>query len=424
MIKAMKPLFLMLVLAAGIVFAVSGCSSDDDMTSPLDTDIPVNHGVKEVTDTVNPLGDAAKTLNGEMAALTFNELTPLTDVVSPTTRGEGDEAFAEFERKLSALLDILKTTEGSGRRSATLGHRFSFQAFNDALKLAWEMSVTLSDQGDSSSSWFGLNSTKEGEVNYNAGDGNQYTVKGVIDKDTWVKFRGFKTEIVVTRASEFYIYKNGEQVIKMVSSSDCERPIWLPVIINDVFYTGQMYYRDYEINLTYDKNSSHRRTIDLTYGKANKESPILIMTICLEDDADIPKIVTHDVNVKADLTVKALEGNLVFYGDIKNVNYLVVDGVKLSKCMKEGTTEEECKRIVTEFNDNLTLSIELSGNSVGNIFMDSQYDAVTGLYYPTIMLHSSMLGSNDYRLTKLLEMLGVDVPDILKNVAEINNATE
>ena len=43
-------------------------------------------------------------------------------------------------------------------------------------------------------------------------------------------------------------------------------------------------------------------------------------------------------------------GVLTFEGTSNNVNYLVIDGVRLSRCMKEGTTEQECKEMVDKFN--------------------------------------------------------------------------
>jgi hypothetical protein len=51
--------------------------------------------------------------------------------------------------------------------------------------------------------------------------------------------------------------------------------------------------------------------------------------------------------------------------------------------------------------------------------MGTLYDDVTNRFYPTIMVHADLLGKEDYTLTNLLEMMGVDVPTILKNAAEM-----
>ena len=357
-----------------------------------------------------------------MLCLNFQELEALKEVVPYTTamtRADENNERTEFENKLSELLTLLEG-EQAKTRSVTLGRRFSFQAFNDALKLAWDLSVTLGDMGESSSSWFGLNTTKRGEVNYTAKDGSQYTVKGEIVKEVTIKWRGFKTRTVVNKASEFYIFKNNEQVVKIESGSESERPWWLPIIIKDYFYNGQMYYRDYEINLTYDKNSSHRRTVDLTYGKVDEETPLLTMTANLEDDGDILKLITHDVKVHADFTVKAMDNMLVFEGTTDNVNYLVVNGVKIAKCMEEGTTEQECKAIVADFNSNLKLSLLMADVPVGDLYMDAVQNAQNGLYYPTVMIHSEMLGNKDYSVIAILQMLGVELPEIFRTVAQIS----
>lgn len=424
--KSIYSLFLMLSLTAGILF-IAGCSStDDDKNVPA---ISPDTNKKDVTETKTPLANAAISLNENMADLDFSTLKSLTETVpslnasAPTmTRGDGSNAAIEFESKLKRLLTILQGEEGTTRSlpSVTLGRRFSFQAFNEALQLAGEISITLGEQGESSSSWFGLNSTKNGEVNYTARNGEKYTVKGIVDKNVEVQFRGFNTKLVVTKATELFIYKNGEQVLKILSSSENNRPVWLPILIRDNFYTGQLFYGDFEISLTYDKVSTHERTVDLVYSKADIEGTLLTMSVKLEDDADLKKLLTHDVTVKGTFTVQALDGLLNLNGDVKNVNYLVENGIKISKCMKEGTTEEDlCNSLITDFNDNITLTMSLEDTPIGNIYMGSQYDMPTKRFYPTIMVHSDLLGSEDYRLTHLLEILGVDTPDILKNVAEI-----
>lgn len=419
-------LFLMLSLTAGTLF-MTGCSSTDE-DKEVPSSIPASQHEQDVTETKTPLATAAINLNEQMANLDFSVLEPLAETVpsinasAPAmTRGDGDNAAVEFESKLKRLLTILQDKETTrSLPSVTLGRRFSFQAFNEALQLAWDISVTLGEQGESSSSWFGLNKTMTGEVNYTARNGDKYTVKGVIDKNVEVQFRGFKTKLVVTKASEMFIYKNGDQVLKILSSSENNRPIWLPILIRDNFFTGQLFYDDFEVSLTYDKVSTHERTVDLVYSKAGIEGALLAMSVKLEDDADLKKLLSHDVQVKADFTVKALDGLLNLNGTVQNVNYMVVDGIKVSKCMKEGcTTEAECNSLTADFNNNIKLTLTLQDMPIGDIYMGTLYDDVTNRFYPTIMVHADLLGKEDYTLTNLLEMMGVDVPTILKNAAEM-----
>lgn len=405
MMKTTKSFFPMLLLTAGLI-VWSGCSKDDDYEQTVSKEIPAS-----------PLLDAANTFNEQMAGLNFQELAPLAEVVPATTRANNGTR-GEFETKLSTLLTLLQAEQAT-TRSVTLGHRFSFHSFNSALQLAWDLSVILGDEGESCSSWFGLNSTKKGEVYYTAKNGSLYTVKGLIDKEVTIQFRGFNTKVVVKKACEFFIFKDGEQVLKIQSGSEDNRPVWLPILIKDIFYTGQMYYRDYEINLTYDKHSAHNRTLDLVYGKTGEEVPLLTMSAQLEDDADILKIIKHDVNVRANFTVTAMN-MLTFEGTSNNVNYLVIDGVRLSRCMKEGTTEQECKEMVDQFNENLTLNLLLADVPMGWLYMGVQQDARTNLYFPTVMIHTTILGEGDYPVTTLLQMMGVDIPDILLTAAQIN----
>ena len=411
-----KRIFWSMVVALTMGIALTSCSSSND------DDSSTSQEATQAEKAPSPVETAAEALNQEMAGLDFRELEALAAVVPVTTRGNAGEAATEFESKLKTLLDLLKTDVPTTRRaSGTLGHRFSFQAFNDALQLAWDISVILGDQGESSSSWFGLNSTKQGEVNYTARDGSQYTVKGVIDKETWVKFRGFKTEFVVTKSSDFQIFKNGDQVLKILSGSEDNRPAWLPILIKNLFYTGQLYYGGYEVNMTYDKSSTHQRSVVLTYGKADQEAPLLTMSMQLEDDADIQKLLRHDVKVQADFTVEAMDANLIFNGHVNNVNSLIVNGLKTSQYMKEGTTKEECESIVADFNDNLSLTLKLMGYPVGNLYMGVEYHESDSRYYPVIMIHTTILGEEDYVLTTLLQMLGVDLPELLMTAAEIES---
>ena len=404
----------MLLMTASI-FVLSGCSKDDDYQAD-------DQAKEDAVLTANPLMDAAKSFNEQLSDLNFQELKGLKEVVPYTTamtRADENNERTEFENKLSTLLDLLEGQQAT-TRSVTLGRRFSFQAFNDALSLAWDLSVTLGDMGESSSSWFGLNSTKRGEVSYTAKDGSQYTVKGEIIKEVSIKWRGFKTRTVVNKASEFYIYKNNEQVVKIESGSESERPWWLPIIIKNYFYNGQLYYRDYEINLTYDKNSAHRRTVDLTYGKVGEETPLLTMTAKLEDDGNLQKLLTHDVKVHADFTVKTMNNLLGFVAATDNVNYLVVNGIKVAKCMENGTTEEECKAIVADFNSNLKLSLLMADVPVGELYMDAVQNTQNGLFYPTVMIHSDMLGDKSFSVAAILQMLGVEIPEILRTAAQIS----
>ncbi len=401
---------MVLMLAVGLMVC-AGCSKSDDTTTE-------EKGGNVLVDT--PLMTAASSVNERMAGLDFQELAPLARVVPLTTRSDDYSMLREFETKLSALLNVLQGEQSASNRAQ--GRRFTFQAFNDALQLAWDLSVMLGDEGESSSSWFGLNSTKEGEVTYTLQDGSEYLVKGTIEKEVTVEFRGFKTKFVVKKASEFFIYKNGEQVLKILSGSENNRPVWLPILIRDDFYIGQVWYRDYEINLTYDQDSTHSRSVALTYCKGDEETPLLTMSARLEDDADILKIVKHDVQVHGDFTVTTMNNLLTFVGETDNVNYLVVNGVQVAGYLEQGTTKEVCERVVASMNENLKLRLMMAGVSVGNLYLDTVYNAATGRYFPTIMVHFNMMGDQDYPITTILEMLGVEVPEFLRTVARLTAA--
>ena len=391
--KTMQSLWLLLLLAVGLTVWTACSSSDDTTTEQKGGDDQSDKGLSDT-----PVMKAASNLNDQMAGLNFQELDLLAERVPVMTRSDALDMVAEFETKLSALLKILQGEPSAAQRAQ--GRRFTFQAFNDALQLAWDLSVMLGDDGESSSSWLGL-------------------VKGTIEKEVTVQFRGFKTTFVVKKASEFYIYKNGEQVLKILSGSENNRPVWLPILIRDNFYIGQLYYRDYEINLTYDKDSTHSRSVMLTYSKADATTPMLTMSARLEDDADVLKLLTHDVQVHGEFTVSAMDNMLSFVGETNNVNYLVVDGVRIARYMEQGASKEDCERVVASLNENLTLRLMLGNAQVGSLYVATVYNAATGLYHPTIMLSTTVMGDKDYSIAAILDMLGVELPGILRTVAQI-----
>ena len=396
----MKQKHLLTMMVAFALLMLSACSSDDSQNAE-----------SEKMAVLRPLDVAANELNQNLEGLDFKELDPLAEAITSGTRADGEGS--EFDVKLSTLLSLLKGDEGKG---VTLGRRFSYDAFNTALELAYDLSVILKDNGESSSSWFGLKADGRGEITYTARNGQQYHISAEMEKDISI----YRWNFYVTGASQFYIYKGDELVLRLLSNTERNRPVWLPLLIRGNSFTGELLYRDYVVTLDYRQLHTHERSVVLTYGKSADESPLLVMNTTLTDDADILKLIKHDVTVEADFTVSAMDGLFVFSGHSSNVNYLVVNGVKIAKCMQEGTTEEECQQLVADFNDNLKLSLLVQTTSLGDLFMGIVRDPATGRSYPTVMVS---LPSDDEAipLTTILDKLGIDIPNILQTVAQFDD---
>jgi hypothetical protein len=395
----MKQIRLLTLMVAFALLMLSACSSDDSQNAE-----------SEKMAVLHPLDVAANELNQNLEGLDFKELDPLAEAITSGTRADGEGS--EFDVKLSTLLSLLKGDEGKG---VTLGRRFSYDAFNTALELAYDLSVILKDNGESSSSWFGLKADGRGEITYTARNGQQYHISAEMEKDISI----YRWNFYVTGASQFYIYKGDELVLRLLSNTERNRPVWLPLLIRGNSFTGELLYRDYVVTLDYRQLHTHERSVVLTYGKSADESPLLVMNTTLTDDADILKLIKHDVTVEANFTVSAMDGLFVFSGHSSNVNYLVVNGVKIAKCMQEGTTEEECQQLVADFNDNLKLSLLVQTTSFGDLFMGIVRDSATGRSYPTVMVN---LPSDDEAipLTTILDKLGIDIPNILQTVAQFD----
>ena len=396
----MKQIRFFAIMAGLSALMFSACSSDDSDNSE-----------SEKIAVLSPLDAAANKLNQNLEGLDFKELDPLAETVVNKTRADGEAS--EFDVKLSTLLTLLKGDEGKG---VTLGRRFSYDAFNSALELAYDLSVILKDNGESSSSWFGLKADGRGEVTYTARNGEQYHISAEMEKDISI----YRWNFYVTGASQFHIYKGDELVLRLISNTEKNRPVWLPLLIRGNSFTGELLYRDYVVTLDYKQLHTHERSVVLTYGKSADESPLLVMNTTLTDDADIIKLIRHDVTVEADFTVTAMDGLFVFSGYSSNVNYLVVNGIKIAKCMEEGTTEEECQQLVADFNENLKLSLLVQTAPLGDLFMGIVKDPATGRCYPTVMVSMPQVSDEAIPLTTMLDKLGIDIPNILQTVAQLD----
>ena len=386
------------MMAISGALLLGACSSDDE-----------NLESQKVTP-LSPLETVANDLNEDMEGLDFKDLDPLAEVINSKTRGDSEDS--EFEVKLSTLLTLLKGDEEKG---LALGRRFTYNDFNAALELAYDLSTILKENGESSSSWFGLKADGRGEISYTAHNGQQYHISAEMEKDISIYRRNF----YITGSSQFYIYKGDELVLRLISNTERNRPVWLPLLIRGNSFSGELLYHDYVVTLDYRQLHTHERSVVLSYGKSESESPLLVMNTMLTDDADILKLIKHDVTVEADFTIEAKEGLFVFNGHANNVNYLVVDGAKIAKYMKEGTSEEECQQLVADFNDNLKLSLLLQTAPMGDLFMDVVRDDATGLCYPTIMVRIATI-EEPIALTTLLEKLGINMAGILTEPAMIN----
>ena len=396
----MKQIRFLAIMAGLSALMFSACSSDDSDNSE-----------SEKIAVLSPLDAAANKLNKNLEGLDFKELDPLAETVVNKTRADGEAS--EFDVKLSTLLTLLKGDEGKG---VTLGRRFSYDAFNSALELAYDLSVILKDNGESSSSWFGLKADGRGEVTYTARNGEQYHISAEMEKDISI----YRWNFYVTGASQFHIYKGDELVLRLISNTEKNRPVWLPLLIRGNSFTGELLYHDYVVTLDYRQLHTHERSVVLTYGKSADESPLLVMNTTLTDDADIIKLIRHDVTVEADFTVTAMDGLFVFSGYTSNVNYLVVNGIMIAKCMEEGTTEEECQQLVADFNDNLKLSLLVQTAPLGDLFMGIVKDPATGRCYPTVMVSMPQVSDEAIPLTTMLDKLGIDIPNILQTVAQLD----
>ena len=283
--------------------------------------------------------------------------------------------------------------------------------------MAYDLSTILKENGESSSSWFGLKADGRGEVTYTARDGQKYLVKAEMEKDISI----YRWRFYITGSSQFYIYKGDDLVLRLISNTEKNRPVWLPLLVRGNSYTGELLYHDYVVTLDYRQEHTHERSVVLTYGKTYIDSPLLVMNTTLTDNADILKLFKHDVNVEADFTLTAIDELFVFNGHSENVNYLVVDGVKIAKYMKEGTTEEECQQLIADFNDNLKLSLQLQTIPLGDLFMGMVQDSATGRCYPTVMLRSPLNNDEEVPITTMLKRLGIDIPEILQTVAQFED---
>ncbi len=404
--KTMKSIFLILSLTVGML-VVSGCSNQDEEAAPIVN--PQDNAEENDSIANTPLFMAAREVNENMAGLNFKELEPLRAAM--TTRSDDNSALSAFQEKLNNLIDKLR---GDITISLPYGQRFTYSSFNDVLDLSWEISGSIELGRESSTYFLGKHTNAKGQAIFTGSDGSLYTIDAEIDKDVDIRDWYINTN----GRRNLIIYKGEELLLKIISAYEKDSPLWLPFITKNHSMTGEIIYRDYDIGLAYNKEGSHERKVDLSYAKVGSEKPLLTMTTMLYDNTDLFKLLTHDVNVQAEFTAKALEGLLTFNGKVRNINYLVVNSIQLSKCIKEGTTEENCNSMCNEFNANLTLSMQLAELDAGDIFMGPVYDEENNCYKPTLLINSEFMGFKNYPITQILESMGISLDDLMNSVTQ------
>ncbi len=399
--KTINSLFLVLSMVAGMIM-VSACSNHDDTNASSNQEEEVSNG---------PLETAAVTLNNDMSDLSFVELEPLENAVkaeitnSTSTRNGVSDLLNEFQQKLLSLLDLLK---GDINVQLPYGARFNYQSFNDVLDMAWEVSGTLQAGRETDTYFLGKHSNIKGDAVYTASDGTVYTISAEFDKDVNIRNWSY----TVAGARQLTIYKGEELLLSIITDNEANRPLYNPFKVRETM-AGQITYRDYNITLTYQRPHVSERNANITYSKANSNKPLIVLTTQVTDDANIWKTITHNVTYEAEFISSAMDNLLILKGKVNNVNNLVVDGIELSKFMKEGTTQERCNSLANDFNENLTLELYLEELKIGDIYMGTQYDSTTALFKPTIMLKAEIMGGGDYDLITLLASMGVSVNDIM-----------
>ena len=392
-------LFAVMLSTGGMLFV--GCSSDESPDVSDNTD----NGVVAS----NPLADAAKQIDQNMADLDFSELEGLGVAAETRTRGAGDDS--EVSRLVSELVALLR-----GDKGATLsgGRRFSYQGFNDVLSLSFELSGRLELNRESDASFLSKYTKGEGEVSYTTADGDQYTVVGMTEKDVSLK----SWSINVEKGSELTIYKNEVLLLGLKAYVTADGPVWLPLLIRGNSFIGELTYHGYVVALGYDRENSHRRSVTLNYRKADSEMSLIDMTMQLEDNASIHRIVTHNVNIEADFDVNALEGLFKLTGHSSNVNYLIVRSKAIVDCLRDGVTDESsCQQLADELNDNLTLSLGLYREELGNLFFAPLYVEKKGCWVPALVIDLPQYGGRMV-VNDLLESFGVDLAEVLSNIAD------
>ena len=413
MTKRINALFLLLSLMTAMLVA-TGCSKDDSKTS---VEQPAGSIENEPVD---PLTQTTDELNKELAGLNFQDLEPLYKAShsmaqsKDLTRGTADELFANFSSKLANLLELLR---GNFNVALPYGVRFTYKSFNDVLDATWDVAGSIEAGLEGSTYYFQRNSNGRGQVSYKADDGSNYVIEAVMDKDTYIA----DWNINVTRARLLIITKDGDQVLKITTGSRRERPLWaliLPFIVRENTFTGEVIYKDFDITLDCERESTHRRNVDITYAKVGDTEPILVMNTVLTDDSNIWKLITHDIDFKANFIVKALNGTLVFDGTVENVNCLVLDGISLNQLMEQGTEKkEDCDKLVENLNSNLNLKMYLMDVDLGKLFLSTVYDEEAQVYKPTIFVNSQLFGNQDYVLSEILKRMGVNMDGILQAAA-------
>lgn len=401
--KTINSLFLMPLAVIGMLM-FTACGSNDDVDKTPVIAEPEDKGSSVPSD---PMTSAVGKLNTSLSGLDFQELAPLANAIESeqTTRGGADDMLSEFQSKLMSLLDAL--FKSNFNLTLPYGARFNYESYNNVLNLSWDLAGTLKAGRESSTYFLGKHTTLTGDAQYQSADGSVYVISAVMDKD--VDLRNWS--YTIQGARQLVITKNGEQLLRIVSDSESNRPMYNPFKVRSSM-AGEVIYRDYDITLTYNHPHTHERYAVLGYGKVGEEQPMMVMETKLTDDAGFFDFITGNAVFAADFSVKAIDGLLLLKGTSENVAYLVRTGIELSRCMSEGSTEEHCAELVKGMNENLKMQLYLSELLLGDIYVDCQYDAEAATFRPVFMMQSELLGGS-VNISQMLASMGVSLDDLL-----------
>ena len=90
---------------------------------------------------------------------------------------------------------------------------------------------------------------------------------------------------------------------------------------------------------------------------------------------------------------------------------------KIINSLEGLSSEAECNALVNGFNSNLSLAMDMKGESLGKIYMITKYNETTGKYEPLLVLNSEMLGG-EILIDQILAMLGVSLRETLTSLSQ------
>lgn len=392
---------------------VSSCSSDDSQLEEV-----TQPKIESSTTYSQTLTDASKKLNLELSSINLGDLAPLDDALNNGCECEckcGDncncEGCKDNHKKFSeALKELLNKLNEDFSTVKPYAHTYTFEDIMKYLKLTWTFSGFNGIGREDGKGFVENANTKMFECVYKTDAGTYIVTTG-----NGVFHQTFDRVSDGHTAQRLLIKKDDVSLLDITVSKFVGEHRALPFMpAESIDYMGNIKLKGLSISLDMNSEEAHERNLSLKVEKEGTEGSVIEITSTLTDNRTLANILKGDVVFASDFKISFLGGNIAINGKVKDVNKFIAESLALIGVNQKGVTEELCKTIVTNFNENSSFNLVVNGTDMGKLYLQPVYNKESDNYIPALLIASSLLGEEPVNIGDVLSSFGFSFEDILK----------